>query len=277
MLTAWGVQLRGYGEAVRLQNQRNKSLFLARYGVENPFQIPDVIRKIQETRDSIDSHQKASKTMMERYGVDNPFRLDSVKARIKEVVSTDEFKAKKARRMKEFLARTGEDFWRAKAAKTERTNLVRYGVKNPFQIPAVREFIAKDEAGRAKRRVTMVKIGIWKSEQEKSDFDRYFCAVRSLTRKNRKALFSQWDGTCYYTGVRLVTNDEFFKGNPSLHSSRNPLRPTIDHKTSVMAGFKAGISPEVVGGIDNLCICSQRENSRKNYRTLIQYTGERYV
>ena len=117
-------------------------------------------------------------------------------------------------------------------------------------------------------------LGLWLPESKKTEFERYFCDVRKITRKNRKTLFSKWEGRCFYTGQKLVTNEEFSKMNPGLSHARNPMRPTIDHKISLIRGFKDGISPEVLGGIDNLCICSQRVNSQKNYRTMIEFTKE---
>lgn len=40
--------------------------------------------------------------------------------------------------------------------------------------------------------------------------------------------------------------------------------PTIDHKISIWNGFKNNIPPCFIGGIDNLCITSRRNNSCKN-------------
>lgn len=77
-----------------------------------------------------------------------------------------------------------------------------------------------------------------------------------------------------YTGQKLVTNEEFRKNNPRLSLARNALRPTVDHKVSVIRGFKDDIDPKIIGGIGNLCVCSQRVNSRKSYRTMVEFQKE---
>ena len=214
LASSYGIR-RDVVDSIRIQNEKNKSLFLAKYGVENPFQIPDVKEKIVKTKD----HKECYEAI-------------------------------------------------------KRANRKKYGVENPFQIPAFIESNKSNEAAREKRRQTCVSLGIWTSESEKTEFERYFCEVRIFTRRNRKSLFKVWDGRCFYTGERLITNEEFGKNNPGISLARNSMRPTIDHKVSIIRGFRDKTQASVIGGVENLCICSQRVNSQKNYRTIIEFLKE---
>ena len=42
---------------------------------------------------------------------------------------------------------------------------------------------------------------------------------------------------------------------------------TMDHKISLFYGFNYNIEPSIIGGIDNLCICSRYINSVKGLKT----------
>ena len=62
----------------------------------------------------------------------------------------------------------------------------------------------------------------------------------------------------------MVTNSEWRKLNSNSHVSKNPLQPTIDHIIPIAYGYLKNISYKVIGGYDNLCICSRDYNVRKN-------------
>jgi len=81
----------------------------------------------------------------------------------------------------------------------------------------------------------------------------YCRKVRNETKKHKKKLFDEWNGKCYYTKL-------FIRNVP--HWSK--YEPTIDHKISKFYGFKNNILPEIIGGYDNLCICSRYANSKKS-------------
>ena len=267
---AYGV-FRECGDAVRLQNEKNKKLFMDKYGVENPFQLPAVVKQIQSKRDSRRAYESAKKTNMERYGVENPFQLPRVVERNKQDIVLKRRRAESTRRA---LAAKTQEEWEERTEKTKRTNMERYGVENPFQLRRVIEANKADSEAKQKRRKTMERIGLWKSDEERTDYERYASEVRRHTRRNRKKVFASWDGCCFYDGCRLITNDEFAKRHPGVPLARNAMRPTIDHKESVICGFKSGTPPDVIGGVDNLCVCSQSVNSQKNYRSMVEFLGE---
>jgi len=84
---------------------------------------------------------------------------------------------------------------------------------------------------------------------DKTEFQKYRIKVNTLTRKNKKQLFEDWDGKDYYN-CRDINN--------------LPKKDiTIDHKISVKYGFDNNISVEEISNINNLCICSRKSNCCK--------------
>lgn len=114
---------------------------------------------------------------------------------------------------------------------------------------------------------TNLEKGIWKTPDERSRYERYRLRVNHETNKYKKALFENWDGTDYYTGEMLLTNDEFQRMNPGIHPNRNLKQPTIDHKVSVNYGFVNGLSVKEIARSDNLCVTSRLNNSKKHRLT----------
>lgn len=87
--------------------------FLERYGVENPSQNDDVKKRRTET-------------LVERYGVDNISRLDWAVEKIRDTK----------------LRRYGDENF-VNREKAKATNLLRYGVENPFESPEIQKKAAK--------------------------------------------------------------------------------------------------------------------------------------
>ena len=56
------------------------------------------------------------------------------------------------------------------------------------------------------------------------------------------------------------------KENFNLHYN-NPNYPTIDHKTSVLCGFKKGLTPDYIGSLENLCFTKRVLNNEKHILT----------
>ena len=126
-----------------------------------------------------------------------------------------------------------------------------------------------------KARDTKVKKGTWIPDDKLDDFLLYRRRVKRETNKWKSKLFEVWDGFDYYTGERLIGNIEFAGICPNLHINRNKLQPTIDHKTIVHMGFIKNIDHMIIGGIDNLCICSKVVNSTKNHLSEKQYNEKK--
>ena len=93
-----------------------------------------------------------------------------------------------------------------------------------------------------------IKIDILTKERYRND-------VTTLTNRNIKKLFDNWDGYDYY-------DNEFIKNNFLMYYT-DPKYPCVDHKTSVLYGFKNNIPPSEIAHIDNLCITKRSLNSSK--------------
>lgn len=91
---------------------------------------------------------------------------------------------------------------------------------------------------------------------DKKEWTLYKKKVDSVTRKNKKILFENWNGLDYY-------DNEIIKSN-FCYSHTHRFYPTIDHKISVFYGFNNNIEPEVIGDVDNLCVTKRYLNSIKN-------------
>lgn len=104
-----------------------------------------------------------------------------------------------------------------------------------------------------KQRLTKIKNGTWKTENERTVYKNYWLKVNKETHKHTKELFENWNGKDYYTNeniIMLIDRDI-----------------TIDHKISVYYGIINNIKPEEIGKLENLCICSRRTNSKKHRLT----------
>jgi hypothetical protein len=176
--------------------------------------------------------------------------------------------------------------------KIQTTNIKKYGVANPFKSKTIQQTALQnkikiygngcniekhketclkkygvDNFNKTRRfRRYMESIGKWVSLKTLTKFEKYRRAVNKETRKNKKNLFALWNGLCYYTNKKLITLNEWKEMNTNLSPSRNSLHPTIDHKVSIINGFVNNISPEIIGGMDNLCICARYVNTKKNYK-----------
>ena len=84
--------------------------------------------------------------------------------------------------------------------------------------------------------------------------------VRRITRKSEKKLLESWNGIDYYDG-------EYIRENLNL-SPYDKDYPSIDHKISILYGFKNNINPEELANINNLCVTKIKINSAK--RDLIE-------
>jgi len=172
-----------------------------------------------------------------KYKVDNVFQLENIKEKTKETLlknyGVDH--PLKNERIKDKLRKTCFD---------------RYGVENVFQFQKNIDIIQK------KSKITRIKNGQQIPDDKLTEWDFYKKKVTSITRKNKKQLFQNWNGFDYYDG-------EYIKQNFNL-KWYNTKHPSIDHKISIYYGFKNKISPEIIGNIDNLCITKRGTNRKKH-------------
>ena len=103
-------------------------------------------------------------------------------------------------------------------------------------------------------RKSMIKLGFWKSPEERTSFKNYKLKVTLETKRHIKNLFKNWNGLDYYTGEKLLTE---------IKMSNDKMYRTIDHKISIKYGFINKIDPKEIGNLENLCICSRSTNSKK--------------
>lgn len=130
----------------------------------------------------------------------------------------------------------------------------KYGVDNVMQVREISEKMRETNTSNLK----------WVPWEDLPEFIKYRIEVENETRKYEDELFENWNGLDYYTGEKLITNEEYAKLNPNVHLSTNPLQPSIDHKISRLYGFLNNIDPKIIGSLENLCICSRSTNSSKN-------------
>lgn len=166
--------------------------------------------------------------------------------------------------------------------KKETTCMTKYGVKYSLQAPKVRkkirdtclekygvgnflctsEYLNNIEIKNRIRRKNLLS-GRYVADSELTPFLQYKRKCRKLTDKNKALLYAEWDGYDYYDG-------EYIKKFSKLHFLDRRY-PTIDHKVSILHGFRTDMSVEDVCAIDNLCItkrfinCSKRAACHDSY------------
>lgn len=250
--------------------EKTKKTCLEKYGVENVSYLKDVINKRKETSmknwnetnhmkneiflknykkknkekygydmpfNSIEIQHKCSLSVKNKYGVDNVFQNNEIKEKIK------------------------------------KTNLEKYGVEIPLQSEEIREKFIKtminkygvDNPSKYQEfKDKVINIKIKKGYIIKDDnWSKYKREVRVITSKYKKVLLENWNGCDYY-------DNEYIKENFNLNYCDKKY-PTIDHKISIISGFINNISPDIIGGIDNLCYTKRTINSKKNYKNEINF------
>jgi hypothetical protein len=150
------------------QQIKAKVTFIKKYGVENPFQSPEIQQKIKEitlekygvehVSQTPEFREKVKQTCIERYGVENPMLCDEIKDRliqtnlekygVEHISQTQEFKDKSKQSCLErygieHVSQTPEFREKVKQAFIER-----YGVDNPNKTPEIREKIKQTNLDR---------------------------------------------------------------------------------------------------------------------------------
>jgi len=177
---------------------------------------------------------KVTNTYIERYGK-HSLQLDHVKESRNSSLHTSECNTKRATGIKN----SAEEASKAR----KNTILERYGVE---YISQVKEVVIK--ATNTKH----LKYG-FRTSEEFTEFEKYKSKVKTITKRFKHEIFL--NENCYYSGVLL---QNLRSGDRS---------KTIDHKISIIHGFRNNISPEVIGAKDNLCLAARKINLIKNYRT----------
>ena len=121
-----------------------------------------------------------------------------------------------------------------KKEKTRKSNQEKYGVDNVFQLKSVKTKIKN----------TMECNGSWLPSESQTDFYNYCKLVMVETRKQNIS--------------DLVNYDK--RGRDTYH---------LDHKYSKFEGFRDGILPSLIGGLNNLEFIPSKENLSKNKKSSI--------
>jgi len=121
------------------------------------------------------------------------------------------------------------------------TMLRRYGVKYSHQNNEIKEKFLSHIGEIVKKTIkTKIKRGLMVNYDNYNSYSEYRKLVACETRKHKFELFENWDGFEY---------------------------PSIDHKYSIN-GFINDVDPYKIGHINNLCITTRHNNSKKNSKNL---------
>ena len=258
----------GVEHASQLEETKNKTINtnMSRYGVkyttdlestnflknkaliENKEEINEKRRKSWTPEKIKTANLKRLDTVLSTYGVDSVMKIPEIREDISKKCilrySSNEFKTKYANSIFE---KHGVD-------NVSKLVWVRDKVKDTCKIKYGSEYYLSSKT----RRDKYEELGLWTNSEDIRAFEKYrrLCIIE--TNKHKKELFDSWDGLCYYTNEKLITN---------ISEYNDPLYRTIDHKISIFHGFLNDIDPLIIGNIDNLCICSRSCNSRKGVNT----------
>jgi len=221
-----------------------------------------------------DVQDKAKKTNLERYGCEHPKQSELFKQKEKntklERYGDENFNNSEKNKKTKLKKYGNKNFNNLDKAK--KTNLERYGCEHPTQSKNVIK--KRDENNFRKygknsfvqtdlHRKYMEENYEWTPIECLNEKEIYYKKVNIETKKWKKQIFEQWDGKDFYTGEKLLVNEDFKKSFPNKDIRTNKLQPTIDHKISVIFGFQNKIDLLIIGNIKNLCICSRFENGKK--------------
>ena len=149
----------------------------------------------------------------------------------------------------------------------KRYSLSKMGDKNPVKRQDVKDKIRNtvlqnyEDNPQIKDKISLSLTKYFKSNDNYvslEDFDsykKYRSLVDNLTKRIKNKLIEMWDGHDYY-------DNEYIKDNFELNYNDSQY-PTIDHKISILEGFKKGYLPRIISSIDNLCITKRALNTSK--------------
>ena len=183
------------------------------------------------------------KSMLEKYGYDNPAKIESSIKKRKETC----------------LEKYGNEYVVISDYSKEKTKII-FDEKydgHPMRNKEIKNKIIK------KGKITKIKRGLVIPDEELTEWELYRRIVRNITNSNKKKLIEDWNGFDYYDG-------EYIKENFDVKHTDYDF-PTIDHKISIIYGFKNNIPPEEIGDLSNLCMTKKGINSSKSFLTEEDY------
>ena len=264
MLNYYNIPIRNHKESFQTSNEKRQKTNIEKYGAINP------LCKGTKTFD------KKNKSVKEKYGVDNVFQIKEIIERIND---NDACLKKHGITRKELIGNNSKKFWNSfdskekeeliKVINLKRNNTYlknygchpmkntiykknfdnnvynKYGVNNVFQCDFVIEKIKE----------TKINNNIIISDEFIEPFFIYKRECRKFTKRNEKKLLENWDGYDYY-------DKEYIKDNFNLHYNDRKY-PTIDHKKSIFYGFINNIDSKEISCLENLCYTKRFINCSK--------------
>lgn len=138
--------------------------------------------------------------------------------------------------------------------KIKKTCQIKYGAASYL---VSKEYLSNEEIKTRIRNKNLLS-GRFIPDEELAPFKAYKRKCRVLTDKVRQQLFNSWNGYDFY-------DKTYIKNNTRLHHL-DGLFPTVDHKISIIYGFKNQIPVEKIASIENLCITKRSINVSKRGR-----------
>lgn len=207
-------------------NAKIRKTMMIKYGVEHAMHSKELKEKMQENN-------------LGKYGTKHTINLPHVRESAKLAIE-ENFEEINLRRGKSIQSSSKEA-----NKKRKKTVFDKYGVDS---ISKVKEFVNK-------ARETIKRKYGFKTDEELEDYERYRKEVRRYTNSIKNTIIKSLK--CYYTNLIMDFETK---------DSHNKFQATIDHKKSIIYGFKNNIDPSIIGCINNLCFCCRFVNSIKNYR-----------
>jgi len=253
-----------------IKNKVKETVF-SKYGVSSGTQVESVkkarIKALDENKYDINEKRKKAwdedlkhkvtsnriKTLQRKYGISHPSQLTHVRK-------------KSSIRMSSLYEK--DDHFKNKI---KSSIIDKYGVeyvsqstdiKKKIKDTSFKKYNSRHYLSSNLRRNLMIEQKKWLPDHLLPPFKCYKRKCWRETKKHIDVLFSSWDGNCFYTRKPLLTDKKDYN---------NPLYRTIDHKISMHAGFIKNISTEIIGNLDNLCICSRSFNSKKNTKSYKEF------
>lgn len=155
-----------------------------------------------------------------------------------------------------------------RVAKIKSTWIKEYGVDNPSKLEHIRLKVQKtceDRYGVSNAthspssQIKHYILGMDVDPAKKDEFREYRSQVERLTKKTIKTI--AYDGLCYYSGVSIHRTG----------SINDTFRASIDHKIPIIEGFRIGLPPEEIAGVNNLVWCAKLLNTYKRAMTEDQF------
>lgn len=239
------IKLERYGDVNYNNMNKNKNTKLERYGDENynnrqkAFETNEIRYGSYSQMKNADVVKLGKLRKLEKYGSENYNNIDKIKLFWKNVES--EYIDNVVKKTKDRKLENHGDENYNNPSKMIDTKFEKYG---HYYTNSEKAYQTRIETGN-------VKVG-----DVLTDWNFYKREVARYTRKNKKKLYENWNGTDHY-------DNELIKDYLS-YNHVHRFYPTIDHKLSVFFGFSNGISAEEIGHLDNLCITKRYLNSIKN-------------